>query len=254
MSNSPPLLQELPTEQDIGGASGVRRLYVLTYGKENSEQFPYNIPNEKISSELARVAGLPVPEVVLHQHRGQWLFLSRAVETVESGESRPPGTSSDVAKAIANSPGLIEEMVCFDLFVCNNDRNPGNFLCDAEKNVWLIDFGNSLFYRPSGRGQIQAGVSRLKSVEEQLDALFDKPYSFLRECHTWDAMQRSFQRIAAIPEYFIENTINRLPRDLLTESEREFSIDFLNRRKTSMEQIVRDNSRLFPNLEIPVNK
>lgn len=245
-------MQEVPPEQDIGGASGAQRFYLLAYGKGNSQAYPYNVPNEKTACELARAVGLPVPEILLHQNRGQWLFLSRAVGTVESGESRPPGTARDVQNAIAKSPGIIEEMVCFDLFVCNNDRNPGNFLCDSQGQLWLIDFGNALFYRPGSNGLIQAGIPRLEAVEKDLSALFDKPYDFLDQCRDWQAMRRAFERIAGIPDYFIENTITRLPADLLTDAERDFAIKFLKRRKEQMEIIVRRNAQRLPNLTIPV--
>lgn len=258
MTNPLPILQELPSEQDIGGASGAQRFLLQAYGKKNSDEFPYNVPNEKIASELARIVGLPVPEVLLYQHRGEWMFFSRSVGTVDSGESRPPGTSSDVAKAIANWPGIIEETVCFDLFVCNNDRDPqrsgGNFLCDEQGQLWLIDYGNALFYRPSDRGRIQPGISRLQSIEADFSALFDKPYGFLESCRTWEAMQRAFERIAAIPDYFVENTISRLPNGLLTGAEQDFAVAFLNRRKGQMETIIRTNAEHFPNLVIPSPK
>ena len=254
MSNPLPILQELPSEQEIGGASGARLFQFLAYGKGNSEDYPYNVPNEKIASELARLIGLPVPEILLMDHQNQWMFFSRSVATTESGEAKPPGTSQNVADAIANSPGIIEEMVCLDLFVCNNDRNPGNFLCDSGGQLWLIDYGNSLFYRPSGGGKIQPGIPRLQAVEADLNALFDKPHDALKLCKTWDAMERGFERIAGIPDYFIENTINRLPRALLTDQERDFATEFLCRRKTRMERIVLDNKERFPDLVIPSRK
>lgn len=255
MINSRPLVQELPTENDIDGASGARLFSFEAYAKGNSSEFPYNVVNEKIASELARLVGLPVPEILLYQHRDEWLFFSRAVTTAKSGKSKPPGTSTDVAEAIANWPGLLEETVCFDLFVCNNDRDPqrsgGNFLCDAQKQLWLIDFGNALFYRPSDKGRIEPGIPRLRSIENDLQALFDKRYGFLEHCRTWEAMQRSFERIREIPDYFIENTIARLPDQLLSGEEREFSIEFLLRRKTQMESIVRKNAHRFQQLTIP---
>ncbi len=252
MSEQPPLLQEIPGQQEIGGASGARLFNFRAYGKGNFGDYPYNVLNEKIASELARIVGLPVPEVLLYRHRDEWLFLSRAIGTAASGESRPPGTSRDVANAVLNQPGLIEEMVCFDLFICNNDRNPGNLLVDAEKRFWLIDFGNALFYRPSGGGKIIPGIPRLQTIEADLEALFDKPYgNFMDSCTAWDGMRRACDRIAGIPSYFIEATIARLPADLLTDAEREYAIDFLNRRKDQMEQLIRREFKRFPRLMIP---
>lgn len=128
MSESIPLLQELPNQQDIDGASGARLFQITAIGKGNSEDFPYNVPNEKIASELARLVGLPVPE---------------------------------------------------------------------------------------------------------------------------EAMKIGFERIAAIPDYFIEHTVGRLPRGLITDEEAEFVVDFLCRRKTQMESIVLQHPHRFPGLKMP---
>lgn len=253
MSELRPLVQELPTEHNIGGASGARLFSFEAYGKGNKPDFPYNVVNEKIAGDLARMVGLPVPEGLLYQHLGEWMFFSRAVVTAVSGETPPPGTARDMQKSIDNWPGIFEEMLCFDLFVCNNDRNPRNFLCDPQKKLWLIDFGNALFYRPSDEGRIQPGIPRLRAVEADLGALFDKPYGVgvLERCRTWEAMERGFERIGRIPDYYIENTIQRLPEELLEIAERDFLIEFLARRKTQMESIVRDNAIQFPYLKIP---
>lgn len=254
MSEIIPLLQEMPNEQDIGGASGARLFQITAIGKGNSEDFPYNVVNEKIASELARLVGLPVPEVVLMQHRDEWMFFSRAVSTVALGQSKPPGTARDVATAIANWPGITEQMVCLDLFVCNNDRNPGNFLCDSQKQLWLIDYGNALFYRHRPQSNIVAGIPRLEAVEKDLNALFDKPHDSLQYCKSWEAMQRGFERIAAIPDYFIEHTVSRLPRGLVSDEEAEFVTDFLCRRKTRMESIVLEYLQLFSGLKMSAAK
>jgi hypothetical protein len=188
---------------------------------------------------------------MLVKHRDKWLFLSRAVATTSLGQSAAPGTSTDVRNAIDSMPGLIEEMVCLDLFVCNNDRNPGNFLCDDDKQLWLIDFGNALLYRPRTAVGINPGIPRLRAVEENLSALFDLPYPFLELCHSWEGMDKGCKRIASIPDYFIESTVSRLPLTVLGVAEREFLIDFLIRRKGLMESIIRQNAALFSNLTIP---
>lgn len=246
-----PILQEVADADEIGGASGARLFQFLAYGKGNSKKFPYNVVNEKIASELARVVGLPVPEVLLVEHRGEWLFLSRSVAQTKDGETKPLGTAQNVADAVNRSPGIMEEAVCFDLFVCNNDRNGGNFLCDAYGQLWLIDYGNSLFYRPRQDPLVEMGIARLQAVDKSLNARFDKPYALFPTCKNWEAMQRGFGKIAAIPDYFIENTVDRLPTGLISEKEKEFVTEFLCKRKKNMETIVRGHAHLFVNLVVP---
>lgn len=241
-----PLVVQLPSDFPTDGKTGGSYFHVLTYGKAHSEKYPYTVPNEKISSELGRAIGLPLPEILLYRLGDELMMFSRFVSSGDSGQVGPPGISQDVAKFFNNSPGLLERMVCLDIFICNNDRKPDNLMADEEGRAWLIDQGAALFYRPRLSANIRAGIPRLIAVENNLDELFDKPHAYLEHCKTWQAIDECCERIANIPRYFIEATVEAMPDDAMSREEKDFLIEFLNRRKTQIAQLFPRYPHLFP--------
>ena len=246
MKYRPPPILELP-QDELGGASGARRFYVLAVGKHNSSEYPYTIANEKIASELGRVIGLRIPEVILYPVRGEWHAFSYYIVETESGETAPEGSASDIAAFYEENPAELHGMVCYDLFVCNNDRKPDNFIIGEDRKVWLIDHGNSLFYRPTG--VIKAGIPRLVEVDTDLAAMFDKPHGFVEALQSRAEVDEWCARISQIPSHFIRSVIDNLPREVLTEEEREFLFEFLERRKLRMRDIILAHQTLFPALK-----
>ncbi|HMH43866.1 MAG TPA: hypothetical protein VK557_10315 [Pyrinomonadaceae bacterium] len=240
-----PLIQELPPDE-LGGASGARAFYVYTVGKRNTPEYPYSVANEKVASELGRVIGLRIPEVLLYRDTGEWLAFSHFIARTESGETVPEGTAAEIAGFFERNPLELHGMICFDLFVCNNDRKTDNLLVGDDQKVWLIDHANSLFYRPAG--EIRPGIARLTSVENDLKAMFDKPHRFIGALNSWEHIDTWCERFSQIPSYFIQSIIENLPEGILTETERAFLFEFLERRKNRMGAIIQENQRLFPAL------
>ena len=104
-------------------------------------------------------------------------------------------------------------------------------------------------------GQIKASKgakleyqNQLQSVEENLEALFDKPYEYLDELKSWDSIDIWCDRIKSIPDHFIERTIQNLPEGLLDANESDYLVDFLNRRKKYMRSMIEENIQLFSSL------
>lgn len=247
MKYRPPTILELP-QDELGGASGARRFYVLTVGKRNTAEYPYSVSNEKIASEMGRIIGLRIPEVVLHRVKEDWYAYSNYVPETDSGETAPEGTAAEIAEFYEDRPSELHGMICFDLFICNNDRKPDNFVvAESDKKVWLIDHANALFYRPTGK--VKAGIPRLASVGRDLKEMFDKPYGFMEGMTSWQHIEAWCRRIAEIPSYFINATIDKIPAELLTNEEREFLFDFLDKRKSMMKRIIESHASLFPALK-----
>jgi hypothetical protein len=245
MKNRPPLVWELPPDE-LGGASGSRLFYVLTIGKRNTPEYPYCIANEKIASELGRVIGLRIPEVLLYPLADEWYGFSHFIRQTESGESIPEGTAADIADFFSMNPEELHGMLCFDLFVCNNDRKTDNLIVSEDKKVWYIDHANALFYRPSG--DIQAGIPRLRSIEHDLVAMFDKRHHFIEALTSWQHIQMWCERISRIPSHFTRSVIENLPKAVLRHDERLYLFEFLERRKNQMRAIIEGNRLLFPSL------
>jgi hypothetical protein len=248
VKNRLPTVWELPPDP-LGGASGARPFYVLAVGKANSPKFPYTVPNEKIAAELGRAIGLRIPEVLLYESKGEWLTFSRMIEQTDSGEIMPEGTAAEIAQFFEKNPFELQGMICFDLYICNNDRNAGNFVLGRDGKVRFIDHANALYYRPTDASS--AGIPRLESVEADLRSLFDKPYHFVDALTSWKYIDEWCRRISSIPSYFIRSIIDGLPAPLLSEHEREFLFHFLERRKAAMRSIIYDSRSMFPSLGEP---
>jgi hypothetical protein len=133
-----PIAVELPSDE-LGGASGARLFHVLAIGKRNTPEYPYTVADEKIAAELGRAIGLRIPEILLYRFGGEWLAFSHYVGRTESEETTPPGTSQQIAAFFEQNPSELHGMICFDLFVCNNDRKTDNLIVGEDDKVWLID-------------------------------------------------------------------------------------------------------------------
>ncbi len=220
--------------------------YVLTIGKRNTSEYPYSVANEKVASELGRVIGLRIPEILLYRVADEWLAFSHFIRQTESGESVPAGTAAEIANFFQENQEELHGMICFDLFVCNNDRRTDNLILGDDNKVWLIDHGNSLFYRPAGA--IPSGIPRLQSIRGNLAALLDKPHRFIEALTKWEHIDTWCDRISQIPAHFTQLVIESLPDGILSKEERKFLFEFLEERKDGMRSLIHENHSLFPRL------
>lgn len=248
MSSRHPLTLELPSDE-LGGTSGARYFYVLTVGKPNTPKYPYSVANEKIASELGRAIGLRVPEVLLYPVGGDWYSFSHFIRQTESGETMPEGTAKEIDAFFGDHPSDLQGMICFDLFVCNNDRKTDAFVIGEDQKVWLIDHGNALFYRPTGG--IQPGIPRLLAVKDDLKAMFDKPHRFVGELKSWEHIDMWCGRIAQIPSYFIQAVIDNLPHGILNSEERGIPLSVFGGKKAFNAISYREESSTLPCIRRP---
>jgi hypothetical protein len=241
----PPIIVELPSDE-LGGASGARLFHVLAVGKANTAKYPYTVANEKIATEIGRAIGLRIPEVLLNRVTGEWHAFSTFIERTESGEGIPEGTAKQIQQYYEENPSELHGMVCFDLFVGNNDRKTDNLILGQDGIVRLIDHANALFYRHTDT--VRAGIERLESIERDLSAMFDRKHWFLSALTSWEYVDEWCDRIAKLPTYFLKSIINNLPSEVLSSSERAAVLQFLERRKQVLGRVIRDNLSLFPGL------
>ena len=245
MDDIHPLTLELPSDE-LGGASGASYFHVLTIGKRDTREYPYTVANEKIASELGRAIGLRIPEVLLYAVAGNWYCFSHFMRRTESGETVPAGTAREIEAFFAANPTELQGMICFDLFICNNDRKTDNLIVGEDQKVWLIDHANGLFYRPTSG--TEHGIPRLLAVKDDLRNLFDKPHRFIGSLNSWEHIDTWCDRISKIPSYFIQGVIDNLPPGILNSEERGFLCQFLEERKLSMRSLIEGNPSLFPAL------
>ncbi len=123
---------------------------------------------ELIAGEIARRAGLPLPELALIEIDAA-LGRSEPHQEIQELLIRSAGTNLamafvmgalgyDVAAGRPVDGGLASRIVAFDLFVANVDRtarNP-NLLWQGDA-LWLIDNGASLYWHHGWDGSLSAG-------------------------------------------------------------------------------------------------
>lgn len=163
MTQGHPLTWELPSDE-LGGASGARYFYVLTIGKRDTPKYPYAVANEKISSELGRAIGLRIPEVLLYQVAGDWYSFSHFIRQTESGETVPAGSARAIDTYFAENPSDLQGLICFDLFMCNNDGKPDNLVLGDDQRVWLIDLTRCSIVPLGGFNTEYRGFSPSKTI------------------------------------------------------------------------------------------
>jgi hypothetical protein len=129
-------------------------MYVLKF--RGAGQGAKALVAELIAGELARAAGLAVPEIVLMELDGE---LARAEPDAEIQElikasvglnlalDYLPGSVTFDPVADRVDAGLASRIVWFDAFVTNIDRSPRNTnMLLWHRKLWLIDHGAALYF------------------------------------------------------------------------------------------------------------
>jgi hypothetical protein len=221
-------------------------------------QGPKALVAELLSGEIARILGLPVPEIVLVHLDGRFgktepdpeiQELLRASEGLNLALDYLPGSITFdplVPKPASEDPRLASSIVWFDALVTNVDRTAKNTnLLVWHKRLWMIDHGASLIfhhnwdddmakrsraaYRQAREHVLLRWASRIEEVDAELAAKL-----------TPEALDEA---IALIPESWLDD-----PKFATVEEHRRAYRDYLVRRlegpRTWMEDVVRVRTSL----------
>jgi hypothetical protein len=134
---------------------------------------------ELVTGELARAAGLRVPEIVLvevdgalgrNEPDGEIRDLLRGSAGVNLGIDYLPG--SITFDPVAGPPPPADEasaIVWFDAYATNVDRTPRNpnLLC-WHRRLWLIDHGASLYFHHAWEGEGARGDAPFAAVKDHV--------------------------------------------------------------------------------------
>jgi hypothetical protein len=153
-----------------------QQLYVLKFC--GAGQGPKALIAELMAGELARLLGLPVPEIVL-------AHLDPAL-----GRSEPDPEIQDLIKASAGlnlalaylpgafafdpllnplRPKLASAVVWFDSYVTNVDRTPRNTnILMWQQRPWLIDHGACLYFHHDWNNYLTRSRSRFPQIKEHV--------------------------------------------------------------------------------------
>ena len=208
---------------------------------------------ELLCGELARAAGLAVPEIVL-------VDIDRALADAEPDPelSKPLEDSAGLNLGLDFLPGsiafdpvvgptpaaaLASQIVLFDAFVTNVDRTPKNpNLLSWHSRLWLIDHGACLYFHH--------GWSAATALEGHRDPFSEVRHHVLLPWAT--ELDEALERLQAVlTEPVIERVVRELPADWVSadhefpdeDSRRRAYLAWLSARMTAMTQVLEEAKR-----------
>src|SRR5215831_16284910 len=151
-------------------------LYVLKF--RGAGQGRKALVAELVAGEIARAAGLPVPEIVFVQLDAD---LARTEPDAEIQDLIRASAGLNLALdylpgAVAFDPlvhrpdaDLASAVVWFDAFVTNVDRTPRNVnLLMWHRRLWLIDHGAALIVHHQWDGYLERATSRFPMIKDHV--------------------------------------------------------------------------------------
>ncbi|MEO8672588.1 MAG: HipA family kinase [Tahibacter sp.] len=151
-------------------------LYVLKF--VGAGQGARALVAELISGEIARVLGLPVPEIVLAELDGELArteadaeiqALIRASVGTNLALDYLPGSLAFDPAAETIDADLASRVVWFDAFITNVDRTARNTnLLIWHRRLWLIDHGASLVFHHGWDGRLDSAAKAFPSIKDHV--------------------------------------------------------------------------------------
>ncbi|HEY4367673.1 MAG TPA: HipA family kinase [Steroidobacteraceae bacterium] len=151
-------------------------MYVLKF--RGAGQGPKALIAELVAGELARAAGLPVPEIVFIELD---VDLARTEPDPEIQELIKASAGLNIAldylpasvmfDPVANAPdaNLAAQVVWFDAYVTNVDRTARNTnLLMWHRKLWLIDHGAALYFHHSWQNHLQRSVDIFPMIKDHV--------------------------------------------------------------------------------------
>ena len=183
-------------------------MYVLKF--RGAGQGPKALIAELIAGELARAAGLPVPEIVFVELDAELARtepdpeiqdLIRASAGLNLALDYLPGSVTFDPVAEQPEAALASAIVWFDAFVTNVDRTPRNAnMLMWHRRLWLIDHGAALYFHHRWD----------KHMERSRDAFpMIKDHVLLRFANA--LAEADAKMPAQITPEVIQNTVNLIP-------------------------------------------
>jgi hypothetical protein len=151
-------------------------LYVLKF--RGAGQGPKALIAELVAGEIARIAGLPVPEIVFielpvdlarTEPDPEIQSLIRASGGLNLALDYLPGSITFDPLIYEPDAQLASSIVWFDAFVCNVDRTARNVnMLMWHRRLWLIDHGASLYFHHAWSQHDEHATSPFKLVKDHV--------------------------------------------------------------------------------------
>jgi len=151
-------------------------MYVLKF--RGAGQGPKALIAELVAGELARAAGLPVPEIVFARLDAELARtepdaeiqdLIRASAGLNLALDYLPGAVTFDPLAEQPDAELASAIVWHDAFVTNLDRTPRNAnLLLWHRRLWLIDHGAALYFQHNWDGYLERSLSPFPLIKDHV--------------------------------------------------------------------------------------
>lgn len=200
--------------------------------------------SELVGGEIARRAGLRVPELVfldLNEDFGRTegdeeiQDLLRASTGTNLGLSFLAGAYSWDVAVNTTDPLMASRIVWLDAFLTNVDRTALNTnMLWWNRELWLIDHGSSLYFHHNWTGWEKAAVSPFPYIEK---------HALLPLACELDQVDEDMHRV--ITPAFLEEVVNLIPDEWLAESFPEIPVQ--EQRKVYLDFLITrlSNSKIF---------
>jgi hypothetical protein len=189
-------------------------MYVLKF--RGAGQGPKALIAELLAGELARAAGLPVPDIVLVQLDAELARTEPDPEIQELIKASVglnlaldylPGSVTFDPVAVQPDAGLASEIVWLDAFLTNVDRTPRNTnMLMWHRRLWLIDHGAALYFHHTWQRYLERSREAFPLIKDHV------LLPFASELEAAD--RRMSQRFA--PEV-IDAVVKLIPEEWLTD-------------------------------------
>src|SRR6201988_1035121 len=206
---------------------------------------------ELIAGEIARAAGLPVPELVFvsldpeiakTEPDPEIQDLIRASGGLNLGLDYLPG--SVMFDPVADKPDaeLASRIVWFDAYITNVDRTPRNAnMLMWHHRLWLIDHGAALYFHHAWKDMDQRSKDPFTRIKEHILLPFANALEAADEAMT-----------AAISQEVIKSVADLVPDDWMKDNSqfgppgenRQAYVDYLTRRLEAHRNIVEEAIRV----------
>lgn len=216
-------------------STGARRIGIAGIAKPSSTEFPFQVPNEIICTDIGRAIRLPIPPGCVVTHESGKVVHYVSLDFSQSAELLPPIDARALAR---DFPELACGIILFDLWMANEDRHEANLSYDTDtKTIQIFDHGRAILSA--------GGRSRLEKIDDR--KIIDSN-CLSGEIRNMSGFSVWNNRIKSIPKFFIEEVVSDAKKFGFPEDEVKFCTDFLLDRRSKLMRLVKKHKAIFHNV------
>ncbi len=162
-----------------------------------------------------------------------------------TGVALPP---VDPFQCAGTFPDLSAGLLLFDILVANCDRHRGNLSADLlakPPQMNVFDHSHALFGFHAGQGEARLGELRDRLGVSGGSHTHGNRHCLLDVLTTADYFAKWIDRIAKIPDFFLEDACGDVVGLGITDTEAKAGVDFLKHRRDDLRRIIETGKAEF---------